>query len=53
MGKRVDCNIICTQLKRLSTIALVDRVSKEHIQVVGEIVSLFHHWVFSISIHGC
>jgi hypothetical protein len=53
MGKGAQCNIICTQPRRLSAIGLADRVSKERSQAVGETVSLFHHWVFSISIHGC
>jgi len=48
MGKGVECNIICTQPKRLSTIRLVDRVSKERNQTIGETMSLFHHWAFSI-----
>jgi hypothetical protein len=52
MGKGAQCNIICTQPRRLSAIGLADRVSKERSQAVGETVSLFHHCAFSISIHG-
>jgi hypothetical protein len=53
MDKGVKCNIICTEPKRLFTTRLVDCVSKERSQIVGETMSLFHYWTFSISIHGC
>jgi HrpA-like RNA helicase len=53
MGKGAECNIICTQSRRLSAIGLADHVSKERSQAASETVSLFHHWAFSISIHGC
>ncbi|CAM6018180.1 unnamed protein product [Sphagnum balticum] len=40
MGKGAECNIICTQSRRLSAIGLADRVSKERSQAASETVSL-------------
>lgn len=36
-----ECNIICTQPRRLSAIGLADRVAKERGQAVGTTVSVF------------
>jgi len=56
MGKGAKCNIICTQSRRLFAIGLVDRVSKERSQAVGETVSLFHHGLSqfqSMDVNSC
>jgi len=45
MGKGAQCNIICTQPRRLSAIGLADRVSKERSQAVGETVLNFNPWI--------
>ncbi len=41
MGKGAECNIICTQSRRLSAIGLADRVSKERSQAASETVVCF------------
>lgn len=47
MGKGAQCNIICTQPRRLSAIGLADRVSKERSQAVGETVG------YSVRLDSC
>lgn len=39
MNKGGECNIICTQPRRISAIGLADRVAKERGQAVGATVS--------------
>jgi hypothetical protein len=41
MGKVAECNIICSQSRRVSAIGLADHVSKERSQAASETVSLF------------
>jgi hypothetical protein len=57
MNKGGECNIICTQPRRISAIGLADRVAKERGQAVGATVSflplLFSHkdacWVWPVA----